>query len=144
MQEAFGGTFMLKLFMIFFVIYVAFIGVALNFAKIYRIKNNVINILEQSQYKFEKGTGPGETVEQVSNYLKGANYGFKFNTVFKAEDNCPTGDKNLRDDEGVCVIKRGEDAKPYYTVRVYYVIQFPLFGLTIPISASGETIVIDT
>ena len=50
MQEAFGGMSMMKMFMIFFVIYVCFMAIALNFAKIYRVKNYVINTLEQYQY----------------------------------------------------------------------------------------------
>ena len=61
MKDAFGGSIMIYLFMIFFVIYVALIGVALNFAKIYRIKNNVINILEQNQYS---GDGSGIITEK--------------------------------------------------------------------------------
>lgn len=147
MQEAFGGTFMLKLFMVFFIIYVFFIGIALNFAKIYRVKNNVINILEQYQY----APGPGsstrdEVYNKVANYLASVPYEYKF---IENDRNCKNGDSTLKD-LGVCVIQKGENGKFYYSVSTFYRIDFPFFtnlGLDwdpFSVSASGETIVIDT
>ena len=150
MQEAFGGTFMLKLFMVFFIIYVFFIGVALNFAKIYRIKNNVINILEQYQYSGDiKADTNGEIIRgKLSQYLDKVPYQFEPSDSNK-ELCYSKADSNKIDDElfgtyGVCVIQKGDTDKHYYGVTVFHIIEFPLFELKIPITASGETIVIDT
>ncbi len=143
MQEAFGGTFMLKLFMVFFIIYVAFIGVALNFAKIYRIKNNVINILEQYQYNGQIKS-ESKVNSELANYLSKVPYGYSDPNGTKFNDFCAGGDYTLYTTHGVCAIKKGDENKYYYTVKVFYVIDFPLFDIKIPISASGETIVIDT
>ena len=145
MQEAFGGTFMLKLFMVFFIIYVFFLSIALNFAKIYRVKNNVINILEQYQYDPRSSTH-NEVIKKVENYLASVPYEYKF---IENDRNCKNGDSTLKD-LGVCVIQKGENGKFYYSVSTFYRIDFPFFtnlGLDwdpFSVSASGETIVIDT
>ena len=148
MQEAFGGTFMLKLFMVFFIIYVAFIGVALNFAKIYRIKNNVINILEQ--YQYSGVTNSGDNVDgKLSAYLSSVPYLFvpsdnNQNLCYSKASDDSRIDKYLFSNYGVCVIKNGDVGKNYYSVTVYHLIEFPILNIYVPITASGETIVIDT
>ena len=49
MRDAFGGEFTIKLLLVFIVIYVAFTAIALNYAKAFRTKNNVIDYLEENQ-----------------------------------------------------------------------------------------------
>ena len=148
MSESYGGTFMVYLFMIFFVIYVFIIGVALNFAKIYRVKNNVINILEQYQYK---GDNTDNIVyEKLDAYLKSVPYKVsqESSTYINDCQNRTGGKENSKSydqtliDKGVCVVRKGEANKYYYSVTVYYVAELPIMNLTIPITASGETIVI--
>lgn len=48
MRDAFGGEFMIRLFLVFIVIYVAFAAISLNYAKAYRVKNKVISYLEEN------------------------------------------------------------------------------------------------
>ena len=38
MRDAFGGAFMIKLFLVFILIYVCFIALALNYAKAFKVK----------------------------------------------------------------------------------------------------------
>lgn len=47
MREAFGGAFMIKLMMVFLVIYVIFIAMALNYAKAFKTKNGIIDYIEK-------------------------------------------------------------------------------------------------
>lgn len=49
MRDAFGGVFMIRLLLVFIVIYVAFSAISLNYAKAYRIKNSVISAIEESE-----------------------------------------------------------------------------------------------
>ena len=147
MRDAFGGTFMLKLFMVFFIIYVSFIGVALNFAKIYRVKNNVINILEQYRYS-GKTTVDNDIDNRLGSYLHSVPYQYRPSSAKDSlcyskasEDKI---DSYLFSNYGVCVVQKGEEGKHYYGVTVYHVIEMPIMNLSIPIAASGETIVIDT
>ncbi len=47
MREAFGGTFLSKLTMVFLVIYIIFIAMALNYAKAFKTKNGIIDYIER-------------------------------------------------------------------------------------------------
>ena len=47
MRDAFGGAFSIKLMLIFLILYVSFICVAINYARAFRVKNRIINIIEQ-------------------------------------------------------------------------------------------------
>lgn len=49
MRDAFGGAFMIKLFLIFIFIYICFTAVALNYAKAFKVKNKVIDYLESNE-----------------------------------------------------------------------------------------------
>ena len=49
MRDAFGGAFMIKLFLVFLIVYVSFIAIALNYAKAFKVKDAVINYLETNE-----------------------------------------------------------------------------------------------
>lgn len=49
MREAFGGTFMIHILLVFIIIYVGFIGIAINYGKSFRLKNSVIDYLEENE-----------------------------------------------------------------------------------------------
>ena len=50
MRDAIGGTFMLRILIIFIVLYIVFMCFAVSYAKTFRLKNKVIDILEQQGY----------------------------------------------------------------------------------------------
>ncbi len=142
MRDAYGGTAMIYIFMVFFVLYISVIGVALNFAKIYRVKNNVINILEHEQYS---GKDDGNISVKLSAYLANVPYTTKFGDDLPFEEYCKATNGTALEDFsglGVCVIQKGSDNKHYYTVSVYHIVRLPIMDLKIPIVASGETKVI--
>lgn len=49
MKDAFGGSYMIMILLVFIVIYVGFIGIAINYGKAFRIKNEVIDYLEKNE-----------------------------------------------------------------------------------------------
>ena len=49
MRDAFGGSFMLRVFLIFLIVYVSFISIALNYARAFKVKNRVISYLEDNE-----------------------------------------------------------------------------------------------
>ena len=49
MRDAFGGVFMIRLMLVFVFIFVAFTAISLNYAKAFRIKNKVIDFVEQQE-----------------------------------------------------------------------------------------------
>ena len=49
MRDAFGGAFMIRLFLVFIAIYIGFTAVVLNYAKAFKVKNQIIEYLESSE-----------------------------------------------------------------------------------------------
>lgn len=49
MRDAFGGSFMIKVILVFIFIYVGFIAIALNYAKGFRLKNTIMDYMEDNQ-----------------------------------------------------------------------------------------------
>lgn len=49
MRDAFGGAFMIKLFLVFILVYVSFTAIALNYAKAFKVKNEVIKYIESNE-----------------------------------------------------------------------------------------------
>ena len=49
MRDAFGGAFMIKLLIVFIIIYVSFTAIALNYAKAFKVKNKVIQYIEDNE-----------------------------------------------------------------------------------------------
>ena len=49
MRDAFGGVFMMRLMLVFVFIFVAFTAISLNYAKAFRIKNSIIDFVEQQE-----------------------------------------------------------------------------------------------
>ena len=153
MKEAFGGTFMLKLIMVFFVVYVTFMGVALQIAKLYRIKNGVINILEQNQYVMGS-SDEDEIIRKVDAYLLKIPYNVP--DIPELQEKCKnSGDKakyyagTEAEDSvgGYCIVQDPNGAsnvagEHYYKVSVYYAAEFPFLRVNVPLTISGETMTI--
>lgn len=128
MRESFGGAFMLKLAITFLIIYVSFMAVAVNYAKAFRVKNQIINILEQNQYS---GQNDDATKNIIFGYLSDVHY-----NVGSVE--C-SSDRSL-DAYGICI--EGHDnnqGSSYYRVTTYISIDFPFFGIKMILPIRGET-----
>lgn len=142
MDHGFGGMFMIRILIVFVFIYIMFIGIALNIAKVYRIKNGVINILEQEQF-----SGPGDESRVLGNDTRLTNYLADIPYVVYpslVEKHCKgaTGQNEWNDySTGVCIIRKGSSDSYHFKVYVYMVVDFPLFGLNkLHIPVSGETV----
>ena len=128
---------MIKLLLIFIVLYVSFMAVAVNYAKAFRVKNQVINIIEQYQYD---GTDKDHLViEKIDDYLGSVAYAYGNNN--SVINNCksygvePTGN-------GVCIVPVGDEDSRYYKVITYIAIDFPFFNISMVIPIKGETKII--
>ena len=138
MRESFGGAFMIKLVLIFIVVYISFMAVAINYAKAFRVKNGVINILEQYKYNGSKNK-EDPVIKKVDDYLKNVPYNHGAND--KEEKHCNSqGDNHVFTKYGVCLVKVSSDASPrYFKVITYISIDFPFFNISMTIPISGET-----
>lgn len=140
MRESFGGTFMINLVLIFIVIYISFMAVAINYAKVFRVKNNVINILEQYQYDGTKSVND-IAIKKVRNYLIEVPYNMGGNSKIESDCKSRTGDGDpYYVDYGVCIINESGSSNPkYFKVITYISIDFPFFDIHMTIPISGET-----
>lgn len=81
MRDSFGGVFMFRLMLVFIFIFVAFSAVSLNYAKSFRIKNRIIDFIEQNEitelsgYNFENNLSKLDAILQDANYNKTCNSG---------------------------------------------------------------------
>lgn len=142
MKDAFGGAFMIKLILIFLTVYISFMAVALNYAKAFRVKNQIINIIEQYEGYYEtRGTGVN-VKEIVSNYVQQMNYYVLVDEQYATESN------NFKEcsGNGYCISTIKTNAGTYYIVETYVKLEMPFklpftnIAVTIPIR--GETKVI--
>lgn len=140
MRESFGGAFMIKLVLIFIVIYISFMAVAIDYAKVFRVKNNVINILEQNQFLMDD-----DDFDFIDEYLALVPYNEYENDSVANHCGINTfgtkSDNKLLTQNGVC-IEQMDDNAVYYKVTAYISIEFPFFNLYFTIPISGETKII--
>ena len=77
MRDAFGGTFMIQIFIVFLLIYISFTALALNYAKAFKAKNFIIDYLEENEIMDLTGTAAEyEEMDRIfeQELLTGLNY----------------------------------------------------------------------
>ena len=130
MRDAFGGTFMLQVFLVFILIYISFTAMALNYAKAFKVKNAVIEYLENSEI-VELDKLNAEQMETIDNYFNEVVLG-DMNYNLSGQDICNnTGIEEFDytgkrvaycHDSGIIIEQTGEAENTegvYYTVSTY-------------------------
>lgn len=140
MREAFGGTFMIKLMLIFLTIYIAFIAVALNYAKAFRVKNKIIDIIEQNEgISSYDDVSDKSVIGNINTYLNSVSYYVSLDNITESNNNdlhCYRSGYCI--EETSDITNNGITSK-YYKVTTYININFPFFGLDFRIPIIGET-----
>ena len=122
MRDAFGGSFMIKLFIVFIFIYVFFIAIALNYAKAFKVKNKVIDYIENNEIATIKKMD-AEKFANMSNYFETEILGKLNYRIDKSQMNC---DDTVYCDNGIAIyqIEPGSTEKNklgvYYRVETYF------------------------
>lgn len=139
MRDAFGGAFMIKLLIIFIVVYIGFIAIALNYAKAFKVKNKVIEYIEENE------------ITDISNmtakaYTEMQQY-FQTNIVeqmdYKVSIKCP--ERNAYCQDGIVIVESStldsnKEGK-YYTVTTYFGWEIPFLNILLRQNdQDGETI----
>lgn len=130
MRDAFGGAFSVKLMLIFLILYVSFICVAINYARAFRVKNYIINIIEQ--YEGYNETNQGLLDDKIDKYLGQSGYHIEYEEV-KDRSSCT----ELKG-HGYCIVKINNNPE-YYRVETYMVFTLPIINVHFPIAVRGET-----
>ena len=101
MRDAFGGTFMLQLFFVFIIIYIGFTAVALNYAKAFKVKDKVIEYIENNEIvDFTNAV----LSDEMENYFETEILG---NMNYRATIDC-TGENIVYCENGIKITKAGE------------------------------------
>ncbi len=148
MKEAVGGTFMIYVLLIFLAVYITFLAVALNYAKAFRVKNSIIDIIEQnegmdeSDFNSREGNIKTGVTGQINQKLNDYNYFINLNND---QVNSYCGKEENHFGLGYCINSKTNDlGREYYQVVTFVQIKFPfLDNLSITIPIRGETRVIE-
>ena len=148
MREAVGSTFLFNLMIFFIFFFAAFLAIAINYSQAFRVKNQVVNTIEQ--YEGMSESSRNDIFRKV-----GESRYYKQKKCDCGDDiNCNGGTYNdnanggqVRNStgtpvNGLCVrrIESGEDT--YYRVTTYVTFNLPIVGNFFTIPVVGETKVI--
>lgn len=135
MRDAVGGSFMIKLLLVFLAVYTIFIAIAINYAKAFRVKNKVLNIIEQNEgiKNYDDVTDPALT--QIEEYMNSIHYGVSTTTV---ENKCE-GYNYINKDRGYCIATVDNVDASYYKVTTFVTISIPVVRLEYTVPIRGET-----
>jgi hypothetical protein len=67
MREAVGGALLIKLVMFFIAIYVCFLSIAINYSIAFRVKNQIINLIESYE-------GVNNALPHIEKYIADVGY----------------------------------------------------------------------
>lgn len=133
MREAVGSTFLFKLMIFFIFFFASFLAIAINYSQAFRIKNSVINRLEQLE-------GYNETSEaEISQIINSSGY---YRNVDCNSEETGVAPENTT---GVCIrgLKTGtNNENVYYQVTTYISFNFPIVGNLFTFPVRGETKII--
>lgn len=79
MRESVGGTLLLQIVLVFLTVYIGFMAIVINYGKVFRIKNRIINRIEQNE-GYANCTGI-DSVMKEAGYL--GNYNVSYTTTSK-------------------------------------------------------------
>lgn len=116
MRESVGGAFLIQIMVVFIILYNLLLGIAVNYAMVFRVKNQIINLLEEYE-----GCAGAQT--HIEDYI--ANVGY-----YRARDSSG----------GAFTIVPTTNARgTYYTVSTYLQFTFPMIGSSLEFRIPGET-----
>lgn len=147
MRETVGHTFIIKVVVALTLLFSAFLVVAINYNKVFRLKNQVVSIIE----KYEGVESGSYSLKVINNYLSTNNY--------KTMSKCPSGYMgtstyggtleiaNANKNYYYCVKKdvvyvkkvKTTEKKYIYNIILFYRLSIPLFGDMTTFEIKGQT-----
>ena len=126
-----GGTVLFQLMVVFVVIYISLMAIGINYATTFRVKNQIINILESSDSYVS-------SEPKIVDYLKGVSY-YGGESKIEFDPNLSKV-KCLNNTTNYCVEQIAlKGGGCYYVVTTYVSLRFPLIGDLNSLPIKGET-----
>lgn len=144
MREAIGGTWLMTIVLIFVVLFSGFLAFGVNYSKAFKVKNEIIDIIEENE-GIEENNGMIKDVvsNQIETYLSNIGYGTTDNnSICERYDSTGISDggKSIVKENNYCVVRMTSDQnRPYYRVTTFVIIELPFFSGAFTIPVSGET-----
>ena len=147
MREAIGGTWITQLVIIFMLLFVAFLALSLNYTKAFKVKNELLSIIEKNE---GVTTGDDGTIGIINNYLK--INGYKISKTCEI-DSYGVTDLNNNTIELVtnnrkkyyyCIRKiaspsSNNEGKVFYKVNIFFYFNLPVLGDIFTFDINGAT-----
>ena len=148
MRQAIGTTWIMILVFIFLLIFVAFLSMTINYTKAFKIKNELVSMIE----KYE-GIGSGDTkgaMQIIDNYLIYNNYTIKgtcsegeygiTNLANHAYEEAKNGNKYYYCVKKINRAKSNTPDRAKYQVRIFFKFTLPVLGELFTFSVEGTTV----
>lgn len=148
MREAVGSTFLFNLMIIFIFFFASFLAIAINYSQAFRVKNQVINLIEQYEGLDDENEDRIFNLINSSGYYRTANCqcgDFTCSTNTNPDANGAVVSSHGTSAKGLCIkkLKTGSDNKDtYYRVTTFVSFNLPVIGSFFTIPVRGETKVI--
>ena len=147
MREAIGGTWLFQIVIVLILLFAGFLALAINYTKAFKVKNEIINIIERNN-GFTVGINQIDmtTEEQITQYL--STVGYRTTGICNEEDGSGYPMHFLSNKYYYCVRSLTTKSKEieqqtYYKIKVFFNIDIPVINRWLSFSISGTTKVIN-
>jgi len=149
MRDAFGGAFMIQVFLVFILIYICFTAMALNYAKAFKVKNIVIDYLENNEVT-NLGNITASQLDAMDKYfddevLTDMNYNLSGQDIcnnIRINEFDYTGKRVAYcHDSGIIIEQSGESENTegvYYTVSTYIGWEIPFLNKLLALNGNNQ------
>ncbi len=130
MKDAFGGAYMIYIFIGFTIIFILFISLILKYGQAFKIKNTIIEYIEEYE-SYQRAQ------DKIDNYIENDSlYRLDMDDSIKVTD---AG--SICSSYGYCVVHHSKNGsnEGYYTVYTFVKWDFPFFRLHSTWMIKGET-----
>lgn len=141
MRDAVGGTFMIYVLLIFLTVYITFVAVAFNYARAFKVKNKVIDIIEQNE-GIDNYNNTSGSMGDIEYYLNEVSY--RVGGIDSNTNACSNYDY-INKERGYCISRvtstsdiNGGTAS-YYKIVTFVRLEIPFLNIGFTIPVRGET-----
>lgn len=133
MKEAIGNAYLVNIIIIFIVIFIILFAGSTGYTKAYKVKNQIINIIEEHHGDLASAT------PDINNYL--GSVGYRVGGTAR----CPEGSIAATSDYRYCTARIVQTSGAeggssyYYRITTYMYLELPIIESFIQIPVSGET-----
>lgn len=152
MRDAIGGVFSLQIILVFVILINGYMAYSVNYTRAFRVKNGIINIVEER----EGFTKDSKTTEEIHDYVSRAGYGLSSVQQLAVRNSDNVDGWYCKGEDGYCVkcfdntgnntitSDNAEYRGVYYSVRTYVNMDIPILnriftGLPDFLAVKGDT-----